>query len=80
MKDLKGRIISKILAVVMIMILAPIIPGTLEKASASAGVEINEVNFPDKNFRNYVKDEFDKDNNKKHTGNLIVTGYTNNGI
>lgn len=35
----------------------------MPQMARAADVEINEMNFPDQIFRNYVVSEFDKDNN-----------------
>ncbi len=37
-----------------------LVNGVCSVCGYSAGTEINEINFPDENFRNYVRGEFDK--------------------
>jgi len=46
-----------------------VMPGITPKAYADGDVAINDTNFPDSNFRTYVKDNFDADKN----GSLSTT-------
>ena len=42
-----------------------------ENVQAAADVEINDVNFPDENFRKYVSEKVDTDGNGKLSENEI---------
>lgn len=53
---MRKRLLSILLLCCMVLTLLP------TAAFAADGVDIDETNFPDANFRQYVKDEFDKDN------------------
>lgn len=53
---MKKRIISILLAVCMMLCLAP----TSVFAEGTGDVAINEINFPDENFRNFVSSNYDK--------------------
>ena len=56
---MKKKLLSILLCLVMVA-------GSLPTAVFAADeVAINETNFPDQNFRNYVQTEFDKDGDKK---------------
>ena len=56
---MKKKLLSILLCLVMVA-------GLLPTAVLAAGdVEINETNFPDKNFRSYVQTEFDTDKNDR---------------
>ena len=56
---MKKKLLSILLCLVMVV-------GLLPTAVLAAGdVEINETNFPDKNFRSYVQTEFDTDKNDR---------------
>ena len=52
---MRKRLLSILLLCCMVLTLLP------TAAFAAGDVDINETNFPDANFRQYVKDEFDKD-------------------
>ncbi|WP_050748284.1 InlB B-repeat-containing protein [Peptoniphilus duerdenii] len=59
MKKKRERRIAMLLAIMMLvmnLIVSPV-------WAAPGDVAINEANFPDENFRNYVKTEFDEDSN-----------------
>jgi|GEM_PF-2524038 len=49
------RIISKILVFIMVASVVPAIPYEAFAETVEEGIEINETNFPDKGFREYVK-------------------------
>lgn len=53
---MKKRIISFLPAVCMMLCLAP----TSVFAEGTGDVAINEINFPDENFRNFVSSNYDK--------------------
>ena len=53
---MKKRIISILLAVCMMLCLAQ----TSVFAEGTGDVAINEINFPDENFRNFVSSNYDK--------------------
>ena len=55
---MRKRLLSILLLCCMVLTLLP------TAALADGDVEINEANFPDATFRQYVKDEFDKDRNE----------------
>lgn len=59
---------NKGLAVLGLAAVMLAIPGSSVQA---AGVAVNAKNFPDTNFRNYVNDFVDKDNNGKLSGNEL---------
>ena len=54
---MRKRLLSILLLCCMALTLLPTV------AFAADGVDIDETTFPDANFRQYVKDEFDKDKN-----------------
>ena len=54
---MRKRLLSILLLCCMVLTLLPTV------AFAADGVDIDETTFPDANFRQYVKDEFDKDKN-----------------
>ena len=54
---MRKKFLSALLLCCMVLTLLP------TAALADGDVAINEANFPDENFRQYVKTEFDKDNN-----------------
>lgn len=54
---MRKKFLSALLLCCMVLTLLP------TAALADGDVAINEANFPDENFRQYVKKEFDKDNN-----------------
>ena len=56
-QDYEKKFLSALLLCCMVLTLLP------TAALADGDVAINEANFPDENFRQYVKTEFDKDNN-----------------
>ena len=60
----KKKLFPKLMVMTTLAISAfvPYIPLTVNAAS---NVSINSTNFPDANFRQYVKDKFDKDENSK---------------
>ena len=58
MKNLR-RGICALLALLLCLALLPAEPAQ----AASGSVSINKTNFPDKTFREYVKEQFDKDHN-----------------
>ena len=60
MKKKRERRIAMLLAMMMLIMNLIVSP-----VWAGQGVAINETNFPDKNFRDYVSEEFDKDNDGK---------------
>jgi len=53
---MRKRLLSILLLCCMVLTLLP------TAAFAAGDVKIDETNFPDKNFRKYVKDNFDTDN------------------
>ena len=59
MKLKSNKILGLILAIVMLIGCLPM--NIIETYAADGDVQINETNFPDANFREYVK-QFDKDN------------------
>ena len=64
---MRKRILSILLCLVMVV-------GLLPTAVFAAGeVAIDEANFPDANFRSYVKNEFDTDKNSKLSSAEIAT-------
>ena len=64
---MRKRILSILLCLVMVV-------GLLPTAVLAAGeVAIDEANFPDANFRSYVKNEFDTDKNDKLSSAEIAT-------
>ena len=60
MKEKKKRIIGLFLALVMFIGCLSLNPTV---TYAEGDVAINETNFPDSNFRDYVSKNFDADNN-----------------
>ena len=58
----KRKIIGFLCSVVFCIAIAAGMP---QVAKAAGEVAINESNFPDENFRNYVKNNFDKDSNNE---------------
>ena len=56
------RIMGLILALVMLVGCLPL--NTIATYAAEGDVAINETNFPDKNFRDYVSENFDTDKNR----------------
>ena len=65
---MRRKILSLSLALLMASALL-VMPGITPKAYADGDVAINDTNFPDSNFRTYVKDNFDADKN----GSLSTT-------
>ena len=64
---MKKKLLSILLCLVMVV-------GLLPTAVLAAGeVAIDEANFPDANFRSYVKNEFDTDKNDKLSSAEIAT-------
>ena len=51
---MRKRLLSILLLCCIVLTLLP------TAAFAAGGVDINETNFPDKGFREYVKEKFDK--------------------
>ena len=60
MKAKSKKIMGFFLALVMLLGCLPL--NTIETYAAEGDVAIDATNFPDENFRKYVKKEFDKDN------------------
>ena len=54
---MRKKFLSALMLCCMVLTLLP------TAALADGDVAIDETNFPDENFRQYVKTEFDKDNN-----------------
>lgn len=63
------KIIKALCGVVFCIVVAVGIP----QVARAAEVVINNTNFPDKAFRNYVSNEFDKDNDGKLSNREIIT-------
>ena len=63
---MKKKLLSILLCLVMVVGLLP------TAVFAADEVAINETNFPDQNFRNYVQTEFDKDGDKKLSSEEIA--------
>lgn len=63
-KNNKRRALSGLLMVSVLLALA-CVPAFINLASADpeGDVAINEVNFPDPNFRSFIRKEFDEDKN-----------------
>ena len=59
MKIKEGRSITLLLALMLVLMNLFAVPAW----AAPVGVAIDATNFPDANFRNYVSENFDKDNN-----------------
>lgn len=57
------KIIGLVLALVMVMGAMPI--GTIKAYAAEGDVAINETNFPDATFREYIKKNFDENNDDR---------------
>ena len=58
------QLVTIIILTLVFLIIAPVIFGNMHKVYADNGnVTINATNFPDENFRSYVKDNFDSDKN-----------------
>lgn len=55
------KIIGLVLALVMVLGIMPM--GTIKAYAAEGDVAINETNFPDATFREYIKTKFDTDKN-----------------
>ena len=67
---MRKRLLSILLLCCMVLTLLP------TAAFAAGDVNINETNFPDANFRQYVKDEFDKDGNEVLSADEIAAADT----
>ena len=67
---MRKRLLSILLLCCMVLTLLP------TAAFAAGDVNINETNFPDTNFRKYVKDEFDKDGNEVLSADEIAAADT----
>ena len=67
---MRKRLLSILLLCCMVLTLLP------TAAFAAGDVNINETNFPDTNFRQYVKDEFDKDGNEVLSADEIAEADT----
>lgn len=67
---MRKRLLSILLLCCMVLTLLP------TAAFAAGDVNINETNFPDTNFRQYVKDEFDKDGNEVLSADEIAAADT----
>lgn len=63
---MRKKFLSALLLCCMVLTLLP------TAALADGDVAINEANFPDENFRQYVKTEFDKDNNDSLSADEIA--------
>ena len=63
---MRKRLLSILLLCCMVLTLLP------TAAFAAGGVDINETNFPDATFRQYVKVEFDEDNNNSLSADEIA--------
>ena len=63
---MRKRLLSILLLCCMVLTLLP------TAALADGDVAINETTFPDENFREYVKTEFDKDNNNSLSADEIA--------
>ena len=67
---MRKRLLSTLLLCCMVLTLLP------TAAFAAGDVNISETNFPDTNFRQYVKDEFDKDGNEVLSADEIAAADT----
>ena len=67
---MRKRLLSILLLCCMVLTLLP------TAAFAAGDVNINETNFPDTNFRQYVKDEFDRDGNEVLSADEIAAADT----
>ena len=67
---MRKRLLSILLLCCMVLTLLP------TAALAAGDVDIDETNFPDANFRQYVKDEFDKDGNEVLSADEIAAADT----
>lgn len=63
---MRKRLLSILLLCCMVLTLLP------TAAFAAGDVAINDTNFPDEKFREYVKTEFDKDNNDSLSADEIA--------
>lgn len=63
---MRKRLLSILLLCCMVLTLLPTV------AFAADGVDIDETTFPDANFRQYVKDKFDKDKNNALSADEIA--------
>ncbi|MGI6736928.1 MAG: Ig-like domain-containing protein [Anaerovoracaceae bacterium] len=62
MKEEKRRKIpALLLSVLLVLLMVPMLPGGVQKTYAADEVEINETNFPDTNFKNWVGTKADRD-------------------
>lgn len=73
-KNFKWKLRKLSIGLVSVMFLSTAILGTVkaentvnQNVQVDAGVDINETNFPDENFRKYVKDNFDLNKDNKLT-------------
>ena len=66
MKQIAGKITVGAFAAVACFSLLANVPAAVTDVSADSGVEVNEENFPDEYFRNYVSERCDTD----HDNNL----------
>ena len=73
-KNFKWKLRKLSVGLVSVMFLSTTILGTVkaentvnQNVQVDAGVDINETNFPDENFRKYVKDNFDLNKDNKLT-------------
>lgn len=62
---MRKKFLSALLLCCMVLTLLP------TAALADGDVAINEANFPDENFREYIKNEFDKDNDESLSADEI---------
>ena len=67
---MRKRLLSILLLCCMVLTLLP------TAAFAAGGVEIDETNFPDEKFREYVKTKFDKDNDDILSADEIAAADT----
>ena len=67
---MRKKFLSALLLCCMVLTLLP------TAALADGDVVINETNFPDENFRQYVKEKFDKDNNDSLSAEEIAAADT----
>ena len=67
---MRKRLLSILLLCCMVLTLLP------TAAFAAGDVNINETNFPDTNFRQYVKGEFDRDGNEVLSADEIAAADT----
>ena len=64
---MKTRILSLLLVLALVCALLP----QIVLPASAADITINATNFPDDNFRAYVREEIDKDGNNKLSASEI---------